>query len=157
NLNIKSAFWHTISDALSSIGVIAGGIIILLTNFYLADPIIGFIIGILILRGAFLLVKDSVNILFEGTPKDLNFDEITAAIKNIKGIKDVHDLHIWAITSGYRALSAHILVEDVAVSVCGQISGSAKNILSDRFNITHTTLEFECGNCGNEAACGMPR
>jgi len=154
NLNVRGAFLHIISDALSSVGVILGGLIIVYTKFYLVDPIIGLIIGLLIVRGGWGLVRESVDILLEATPKDINLQKVIDALKKeIKGIRDVHDIHIWTITSGLRALSAHVLVEDTLVSECGEISKKVKNILREKFSIHHATLEFECESCPEGIVC----
>jgi cobalt-zinc-cadmium efflux system protein len=157
NLNIRAALWHIISDALSSVGVIVGGIIILFTGFFLVDPIIGFIIGILVLRGALELVLESVNILLEATPKDIDLDEVTKEIKKIECVKDIHDLHIWTITSGLRACSAHVLVADMLTSKCAEISSQIKELMHDRFNISHTTLQFESETCKECFTCAPER
>lgn len=153
NLNIKGAFWHILSDALSSVGVIIGGMIILLTGFTLVDPIIGFAIAILILRGALNLVFESVDILLESTPGDIDVNKVIETVKKIKGVKDFHDLHIWTITSGLRSLSAHVYIEDTLLSKCEKVSAQIKQLLKDQFNITHTTLEFECVSCEPNKSC----
>jgi len=151
NLNTDAALWHMISDALSSVGVILGSLVIIFTGFFLADPIIGVLIGIVILRGAWKVIKESVDILLEATPKDINLEEIVQTLKNnIQGINDIHDLHIWTITSGLRALSAHVLIEDTLVSNCENISDRIKNILKEKFKINHATLEFECETCSGD-------
>lgn len=157
NLNVKAALWHVLSDAFSSVGVIIGGLIIFFTRFYLIDPIIGFIIGIVILRGAWKVVRESVDILLEATPKDVKYEEVIQTLKNIKGIRDVHDLHIWTITSGLRALSAHILIEDTLVSKCGDISKDLKKVLREKFSISHVTLEFECKSCPEGIVCKIEK
>ena len=143
NLNVRAAIWHIISDAVSSVGVIVGGLIILFTGFFIIDPIIGFSIGIVILKGAWGVVRESVDILLEATPKDINFEAVMQSFKDIKGVRDIHDLHIWTITSGLRALSAHVLIEDALVSECAEISKELKRTLKEKFAITHATLEFE--------------
>jgi len=147
NIAIRGAFWHVVSDALSSIGVITGGLIIFFTRAYVADPIIGFLIGIAILRGAWGLIKESVDILLEATPKDINFEEVEKALKEINGVRAIHDLHIWTITSGIRASSVHIVVEDILASECGKILNKINELLKSRFNIEHSTIQFECETC----------
>ncbi|MEM2954790.1 MAG: cation diffusion facilitator family transporter [Candidatus Nanoarchaeia archaeon] len=157
NINIKAAFWHVVSDALSSLGVIAGGLIIIFSRFYIIDPIIGFVIGIVILRGALNLLFEAIDILLEATPKDIDIEKIVDEFKKVEGVLDVHDLHIWTISSGMRAFSAHILIEDSLVSKCADISKSLKRILSDKFNIMHATLEYECESCSEGAICTITR
>lgn len=153
NLNVRGALWHIISDALSSVGVIIGGLIILFTGFYLVDPIIGFIIGIVILHGAWGLLRESIDILLEATPKDIKVYEIQKALQTIEGIKDVHDIHVWTITSGVRAFSAHVLLDDSLLSECGAISKKAKDILKEKFMVSHATIEFECEGCTGPLVC----
>jgi cobalt-zinc-cadmium efflux system protein len=153
NLNVKGAFLHMWSDTLSSVGVIAAGAIILLTGRTIADPIISIIIGILILRGAGGLVWESVNILLEAVPKHLDVSQINNAVRKIKGVKDVHDVHLWAITSGMYAMSCHLLIEDQMVSNCTQIVGEVNRTLSQEFGISHSTVQLECEECENSPVC----
>jgi cobalt-zinc-cadmium efflux system protein len=153
NLNIKSAFLHMWSDTLSSIGVIAAGAIILLTGRTIADPIISIIIGLLILRGAGGLVWGSVNILLEAVPKNLDVSRINDAVRKIKGVRDVHDVHLWAITSGMYAMSCHLLIEDQMVSNCNQIVEEVNKTLSQEFGISHSTVQLECEECENSPVC----
>ena len=153
NLNVKSAFLHMLSDTLSSLGVIAAGAIILLTGRTIADPIISIIIGLLILRGAGGLVWESVNILLEAVPKNLDVSRINDAVRKIKGVRDIHDVHLWAITSGMYAMSCHLLIEDQMVSNCTQIVDEVNRMLSQEFGISHATVQLECEECENSPVC----
>ncbi|MCX5995195.1 MAG: cation diffusion facilitator family transporter [Chloroflexi bacterium] len=153
NLNVKGAFLHMWSDTVSSVGVIAAGIIILLTGRTIADPIISIIIGLLILRGAGGLVLESINILLEAVPKHLDVGQINNAIQKIKGVRDVHDVHLWAITSGMYAMSCHLLIEDQMVSNCTQIVEEVNQTLSQKFGISHSTVQLECEKCENSPVC----
>lgn len=153
NLNVKGAFLHMWSDTLSSVGVIAAGIIILLTGRTIADPIISIIIGLFILRGAVGLVLESSNILLEAVPKHLDVRLISEALSKIKGVRDVHDVHLWTITSGNYALSCHLLIEDQRVSNSTQIIEEANQTLSQEFGIGHSTLQIECEECENSPVC----
>jgi cobalt-zinc-cadmium efflux system protein len=153
NLNVKGAFLHMWSDTLSSIGVIAAGAIIFVTGRTIADPIISIIIGLLILRGAGGLVLESINILLEAVPKHLDVGQINNAIQKIKGVRDVHDVHLWAITSGMYAMSCHLLIEDQMVSNCTQIVEEVNQTLSKEFGISHSTLQLECEECENSPVC----
>ncbi len=155
NLNVRGALWHIVSDALSSVGVIIGGAIITLTGFYLVDPILGVMIGVAVLRGAWGLIRESVDILLEAVPSDIDLDELDRALRSIGGVRDVHDIHVWTITSGVRAFSAHVLIDDALVSQCEEISRSAKNILRDKFSISHAIIEFECNSCEGSTACSI--
>jgi len=153
NLNVKGAFLHMWSDTLSSIGVIAAGAIILLTGRTIADPIISIIIGLLILRGAGGLVWESVNILLEAVPKNLDVSRMNDAVRKIKGVRDIHDVHLWAITSGMYAMSCHLLIEDQMVSNCTQIVDEVNKTLSQEFGISHSTVQLECEECENSPVC----
>jgi cobalt-zinc-cadmium efflux system protein len=153
NLNVKGAFLHMWSDTLSSLGVIAAGAIILLTGRTIADPIISIIIGLLILRGAGGLVWESINILLEAVPKHLDVSRINDAVRKIKGVKDIHDVHLWAITSGMYAMSCHLLIEDQMVSNCTQIVEEVNKTLSQGFGISHSTVQLECEVCESSPVC----
>jgi cobalt-zinc-cadmium efflux system protein len=153
NLNVKGAFLHMWSDTLSSLGVIAAGAIILLTGRTIADPIISIVIGLLILRGAGGLVWESINILLEAVPKHLDVSRINDAVRKIKGVRDIHDVHLWAITSGMYAMSCHLLIEDQMVSNCTQIVDEVNKTLNQEFGISHSTVQLECEECENSPVC----
>ncbi len=155
SLNIRGAYLHVLGDGLSSLGVIGGGIIIACTGWYIVDPIISLAICGVILRGAILLVRDSVNILLEAVPRDVNLEEVQAEILSIPGVKDVHHIHVWTITSGIHALSAHVVVGDVLTSRTTQILEEINEMLSERYRIPHTTIQFECENCEEDMVCSM--
>jgi cobalt-zinc-cadmium efflux system protein len=152
-LNVKAAWWHILGDAISSIGVIAAGIIIMLTGWFYADPLIAVVIGIIILVGAVRLIRESVDILLEAVPKKVVVEKVIATLKNIDGVQDVHDIHIWTITSGMFALSAHLVVADRMVSKSGEIMEAANHTLANKHNITHTTLQLECITCTSDNTC----
>jgi len=153
NLNVRGAFLHMWGDTISSVGVIAAGAIIFLTGRTIADPIISIIIGLLILRGAGGLVLESLNILLEAVPKHLDISRINNEIRKIKGVRDVHDVHLWAITSGMYAISCHLLIEDRMVSNCTPIVKDVNHILDEKFSISHSTLQLECEECENSPVC----
>ena len=155
SLNVKGAFLHVIGDLLSSIGVILGGAIILFTGWKRVDSIISFVIGGIILIGAYRLVMESVNILLESTPKDVGLNEVIDGVKAIEGVRDLHHVHIWTITSGIYALSAHVLIEDQMTSRSSQILEDINRFLKDRFNIDHTTIQFECEACQTDFVCRL--
>ena len=155
SLNIKAAFWHVVGDTISSVGVIVGGVIIYFTGWYVADPIIAVVIGCIILWGAVRLVRVSVDILLEGTPKHIQVDDVIAIMKNVPGVEDVHDIHIWTITSGIHALSAHLRIEDQKVSSSAEVMKAVNQDLSRYYNITHTTLQLECESCPDGLVCNI--
>jgi cobalt-zinc-cadmium efflux system protein len=157
NLNIRGAYLHILGDALSSLGVIAGGLIIYFTGWNVVDPIISVIICLVILRGAFVLVKDSVNVLLEAVPKDVDLVEVQKTLKSIPGVKDLHHVHLWTISSGIHALSAHVLVGDIQISGTGSILQEITQLLMERYRISHSTIQFECENCQEGFYCNMDR
>jgi len=147
NLNLRAAFWHIVGDTISSVGVIVGGIIIAITGWYIVDPIIAVFIGGIILWGAARLVSESVDILLEAVPRHIDVEKVIATIKSISGVDEVHDMHVWTITSGMHALSAHLLITDQMVSKSAEIVETVNQDLARYFNITHTTLQLECEKC----------
>lgn len=144
-------------DTASSVGVIAAGILIWSTGWYIADPIIAVLIACVILWGAARLVIESVDILLEAVPKHIMIDDVVAAIKCVPGVEDVHDIHVWAVTSGLYALSAHVVIEDQTVSQSGEIVKTITDDLAERFDIRHSTLQLECTSCPTGAICGVNR
>jgi len=157
SINIKAAFWHIIGDTMSSVGVIIAGVIIFFTGWYIADPILAVLIGVVILWGAVRIVKESVDILLESVPAHVRIDEVTAAVKNVPGVEDLHDIHIWTITSGIYALSAHLSIADQTVSQSCDILTKVNEVLAENFNITHTTLQLECQSCPTGLVCNLPQ
>jgi cobalt-zinc-cadmium efflux system protein len=129
---------------MASIGVIVGAVIIMFTGYFRADPAISILIGLIILVGSGRLIRESSHILLEGTPRHIDVKKVSEAIATIDGVRGVHDLHIWSICSHINAASAHVLVEDVKVSEIGEISREIKERMAG-FDISHTTIEFECG------------
>ena len=155
SLNIKAAFWHIVGDTISSVGVIVAGIIISVTGWHVVDPLIAIFIGGIILWGAVRLVSESVDILMEAVPKHIQVDKVIEIIKNVPGVEDVHDIHIWTITSDIHALSAHLLIEDQRVSKSAEIVEAVNRNLGRHFNITHTTLQLECESCPTGFICDI--
>jgi len=147
SLNIKAAFWHILGDTISSVGVIVGGVIIAVTGWGIVDPIIAVFIGVIVLWGAVRLVRESADILLEAVPAHIEIERIIAVIKQVPGVREVHDIHVWTITSGIYALSTHLLIEDQMVSRTGEIVGAVNRELAQNFKITHTTLQLECEKC----------
>lgn len=144
DLNIRSAFLHVVGDALASLGVIIGAVVIILTGSTIVDPIISVLIGIIIVFGSLRVIKESLHILLEGTPRHIDPKKVSNAILGVDGVKNVHDLHIWSICSHINAASAHIIVGDVMMSHVTQISKRVEKEM-DAQGIGHTTFQFECG------------
>jgi cobalt-zinc-cadmium efflux system protein len=149
NLNVKSAFFHVVGDTISSGGVILGGLVIIYTGWYMIDSLISIFIGLLILRGAYGLVKESIDIFLEATPKEIDMDKMVGDLLRIEGVKDVHHLHLWTITSGIYAMSAHVLIDDLLISKSNRILDEIERLLQDKYSMEHTTIQFESESCGD--------
>jgi cobalt-zinc-cadmium efflux system protein len=141
NLNVEGAMRHVVADALGSVGAMLAATVIILTGWRYADPLISIAIGFLILGSSWKLLRDSTNILLEATPRNLNAEEVGHKMAAAEGIVEVHDLHIWTITSGFPALAAHVLVgrdED-----CHARRRELEELLAHEFDISHTTLQVD--------------
>jgi cobalt-zinc-cadmium efflux system protein len=157
SLNVRAAFWHVLGDTISSVGVIIAGIVILLTGTYLADPIAAVVIGIIILWGAVRIVRESADVLLEAAPRDIETSEVTDFVRHIPGVNEVHDIHIWTITSDIYALSAHLVIDDQMVSRSMDIVKTVRQELAKRYSINHTTLQLECESCPTGCVCELDR
>ncbi len=144
NINMRGALLHVLSDGAGSVGALLAGFIILQTRWYRADAIVTVMICGGIVLTAFWLLRDSVNILLEGAPAHLDIDEIRAALKEIPGVTDVHDLHLWSLTQGKDSMSGHLVLESGRDHADALLSG--KKIMSERFGISHVTLQIEKGD-----------
>jgi cobalt-zinc-cadmium efflux system protein len=157
DLNTRSAFLHVLGDAVASIGVIGAGLAILITGAVWLDPLVSVLIGLLILFSSGRVLKESIHVLAEGMPKGMTATVITDVLRRVSGVIEVHDLHVWTVAPGYIALSAHVVIDDQALSRTDGIMTALKDILGKDFNIRHTTIQFECGNCGQgTASCPQP-
>jgi cobalt-zinc-cadmium efflux system protein len=157
SLNIKAAFWHIMGDTISSVGVIIAGVVILFTGRYVADAIAAVVIGIIILWGAVRIVGESADVLLEAVPKHVETSQVIDSIKAIPGVNEVHDIHIWTITSNIYALSAHLVIDDQMVSKSVDIVRMVRQELAKRYNISHTTLQLECESCPTGIVCEIDR
>lgn len=147
DLNVKGAYLHVIGDALASVAVIFGAIVIILTGNSAVDPILSILIGVILLYSAVRLVFGSIRILLEFAPKHVNADELKQIMMQIEGVKGVHDIHIWSICSNIHAMSAHVLVDRIHVQQTEILINNISKLARDRFRILHTTLQFECAEC----------
>ncbi len=145
DINIRSAFIHEIGDMVSSIAVVAAGFTILFTNNYILDPVLAFLISILIVIWAVRLLKESADILLEATPRHLDIDQVIRTIKaEIPGIHDVNHVHAWTIASSMYALTAHIVIDDCSISHANQTLARINHLVKEKFHIGHTNIQFEC-------------
>ena len=156
DVNIRSAFLHEIGDTLSTAAVIAGGWAIMATGQYWIDSVLSVGIGVLILWSGFGIVRETLNILLEGTPRGVKLEQVEAAMREIDGVNDVHDLHVWSIGSETRALSCHISIADIPPSASERILRDVKERLRDEFHIAHTTIQFENVICEVAHGCVIP-
>ena len=156
DVNIRSALLHEVGDTLSTAAVIAGGWAILVSGDFWIDSALSFGIGALILWSGLGIVRETLNILLEGTPRGLKLESVEIAIRSIEGVNDVHDLHVWSIGSETRALSCHISIADIPPSVSERILRDVKDRLHQHFRIDHTTIQFEHVECEVAHRCVIP-
>jgi len=157
DINVRSAFVHMLGDALGSIAIIAGALIIRFTGWVQADPILSIVIAGLIVWTAWDIIRESLNILLEGLPRGIDLNHVGASMKDIAGVLGVHDLHIWSLGSSVHALSCHVLIEDVPPSTSDSILRRLNHLLADRYRIFHTTVQFEHVSCAiSESGCAIP-
>jgi cobalt-zinc-cadmium efflux system protein len=154
DLNIRSAYLHMLGDALSALGVVVAGALVLTTQAPLADPIVSLLIAALILYSTYAVLRESATVLLEGTPPGLDMPSLIAAIKGVDGVIDVHDLHVWMVGPGVVACSCHILVAEQSVREGQQVLRAVVRDIERRFHITHTTVQVEVEGCeANDMYC----
>src|SRR5579863_3614578 len=156
DVNLRSAFLHMAGDTLSTAAVIAGGAGILLTGKNWIDPALSLLIAALILWSSFGIVRETLNILLEGTPRDCSLADIRSGMEAVEGVCDVHDLHVWSLGSQSRALACHVTIADIPPSESLCILENLNRLLKSDFNICHTTVQFEHENCTVTEGCVVP-
>ena len=155
DLNLRAAWLHMLGDAASSAAIIAGAIAIQFTGWLTIDPLLSILIGLGILWSAWDIIRDSLNILLEGLPKGLKLAEVTRELGGVRGVIDVHDLHIWSLGSSAHAMSCHVLIEDMPPSESTAILQRINDVLY-KYEINHTTVQFEHTRCAlSDAPCTM--
>jgi len=156
DLNLRSVFVHLMGDVLSTVGAVIAGVIIYFTNANWLDPLVSVLIGFLILYNAWGILKDAIDILLEATPRDVDVQAMVKDIAQIDGVLGVHDIHVWSLTQSLRTMSAHILTDDLHISVGADIQHQINEMLYHRYNITHATLQLECVDCSpDELYCDL--
>ena len=153
DLNIRSAFVHELGDTLSTAAVIVGGWVILGTGKNWIDPALSFGIGAMILWSSFGIIRETLNILLEGTPRGMALDKVEDEIRAVEGVNDVHDLHVWSLGSEQHALSCHISIADIPPSASEAILRQVQQVLAAKFHIHHTTIQFEHVICDIAHGC----
>ncbi len=156
DVNIRSVFLHMLGDTLSTAAVIAGGAAILFTRLTWIDPVLSIIISGMILWSSASIVRETLNILLEGTPRGVALPSIRSAMATVPGVLDVHDLHCWSLGSSSHALASHVTIAEMPVSECASILDAINCALRDRFHITHTTIQFEIRGCETTHGCSAP-
>jgi cobalt-zinc-cadmium efflux system protein len=161
DVNIRSVFLHMLGDTLSTAAVIAGGAGILFTHLQWIDPVLSLIIAGMILVSSWGIVRETLNILLEGTPKNLSLAEIRTSMAAVAGVADVHDLHVWSLGSSSHALASHVTIDcsedrEMSVADCAGILDKIKDALWDKFHISHTTIQFETKGCETTHGCSAP-
>ena len=156
DVNIRSAFIHQLGDTLSTAAVIVGGWAILWTGRTWIDPVLSIGIGLLILWSSLGIIRETLNILLEGTPRGISVQKIVSSLNGIEGVNNVHDVHVWSIGSETHALSCHVQIEDMPLSQTEVILQRVTRLLADGFHIHHTTIQFEYATCNVPHGCVIP-
>jgi cobalt-zinc-cadmium efflux system protein len=144
NLNIRGAFLHVLGDTLGSLGAIIAGILIMVRQWYLADPIVSTVVGALVLYGSWELVAESVDVLLEGTPRHLHVPSILTDLGALSGVVSVHDMHVWSITSGMVAMSCHLVLRENEDA--SHVLAESSRMMREKYGIEHTTIQIEFEN-----------
>lgn len=156
DVNIRSVFLHMLGDTLSTAAVIAGGAAILFSGMSWIDPMLSIVIAGMILWSSVGIIRETLNILLEGTPRNLQLVEIRTAMASVDGVLDVHDLHVWSLGSQSHALASHVTIAEMPMSECSSILDGINCALRDRFHILHTTIQFETTGCETTHGCSAP-
>jgi cobalt-zinc-cadmium efflux system protein len=158
DLNLRSAFIHLMGDVFSTIGAVIAGVIIYFTKANWLDPFVSALIGVLILYNAAIILRETIDILLESTPRDVDIKAMVDDIKQVNGVLGIHDIHVWSLSKSLRTMSAHILTHDLPISSCAEIHRDVNELVYHRYNIAHATLQLECVDCGPDALyCNLNR
>jgi cobalt-zinc-cadmium efflux system protein len=155
SLNVRGAYNEVLADAASSVGVIVGAAVITVTGWYWVDPLVAVLIALFILPRTFALLREAVQVLLEGTPRDVDIAAVRAAMEDVEGVKTVHDLHVWTLTSGIHALSAHAILQDGAAH--SEVLAALRHRVTHGFPINHVTVQLEESCCGEHEHDVVPR
>jgi cobalt-zinc-cadmium efflux system protein len=147
SINIRSTYLHLLSDAVSSVAVIIGGAAIYFWNIYWIDPVLTVLISIYIIKESFEIVKEAINVIMMGSPSNVSMDELKKVVEKIDGVTNLHHVHLWRLDEHDIFLEAHVEVKDMPVSDTGIILDQLQKELHDHFDVTHTTIQFECDKC----------
>ncbi len=150
NINIRAAYFHLLSDAVSSLGVIIGAVFIMVFNITWIDPVLTILISLYILKETYEIVKESVDVIMMSTPPDIDMSELQRAVESIPGVKNMHHVHLWKMNDSDIHFEAHVDVNDLLVSNTTEIRREIEKRLHDKHAINHTTLQFECDTCSKK-------
>ena len=154
DINVRSAYLHMVGDAVSALGVVVAGVLVLTTESTIADPVVSLLIAALILHSSYDVLRESTTVLLEGTPAGVDMPAVIAAIKGVTGVLDVHDLHVWMVGPGVIACSCHIVVAEQSVREGQQVLRAVVHEIDHRFSISHTTVQVEVEGCeANDMYC----
>jgi cobalt-zinc-cadmium efflux system protein len=156
DVNIRSVFLHMLGDTLSTAAVIVGGLLISVTHQQWIDPLLSVVIAAMILLSSYSIVRETLHILLEGTPKALDLGEVRGAMQSIDGVVNVHDLHVWSLTSQSHALACHVQVIEMPLADCDEVLERINHQLRDHFGIGHTTIQLEVTDCVTVDGCCSP-
>ncbi len=156
DVNIRSVFLHMLGDTVSTAAVIVGGLVIALTGQEWIDPLLSLMIAAMILWSSWSIVRETLQILLEGTPRSVNLAEIRSAIQKLAGVVNVHDLHVWSLTSQSHAMACHVQVEEMQLAECEDVLARLNHLLRDSFGIQHTTIQLEVTGCLTLEGCCSP-
>ncbi len=151
DLNLRSTFLHLAADVASTMGAVVAGIIIYFTQANWLDPLVSVLIGFIIIYSAWGILQETIEILLESTPRDIDMRAMVGDLMQVQGVLGVHDLHVWSLTRNLRTMSAHILTEDIPVSRGAEIQRRVNEIVARRYHIAHATLQLECVGCEPDA------
>ena len=147
SMNIRSSYFHLLSDAVSSVAVILGGLAITFWNMYWLDPILTILIAVYITRESFKILSDAIHVLMEGAPPDISISEIQSEVEELERVENIHHVHIWTVGENDVHLEAHIDVADMMISKSNLLGEQIEALLKTKFGINHITLQFECEQC----------
>ncbi|MCQ3939111.1 MAG: cation transporter [Chloroflexi bacterium] len=150
DLNLRSAFLHLMGDVLSTLGAVIAGIVIAFTQWNWLDPLVSVLIGGFILVNAWSVLRQTIHILLESAPENVNVHQMVEDIRAVEGVRDIHDLHVWSINENLRMLSAHVVIEDVSIREGTTIQRTINELLAHGYQIQHATLQLECEGCATQ-------
>ena len=156
DVNIRSVFLHMLGDTVSTSAVIVGGFVITLTGLQWIDPLLSLIISAMILASSWSIVRETLHILLEGTPRSVDLMEIRTSVQEIEGVVNVHDLHVWSLTSQSHAMACHVQVVEMQLAECEEVLARINHQLRDHFGIHHTTIQLEVTDCVTVDGCSSP-